>query len=159
MNFRIHGLRREAFAHLIGQAPDELRRSGAERIQVASPGYPDRITLDDVPEGETVLLLNHLHQPARTPFQASHAIFVREYGGETFDEVNAVPPALARRLIALRAFNARDYMIEADIAAGKELPALIERLFANPAAAYLHAHYAKWGCYAARVDRVQAVPS
>jgi Protein of unknown function (DUF1203) len=153
MNFRIHGLKREAFAHLIGQAPDVLHRSGAERIQVASPGYPDRITLDDVPEGETVLLLNHRHQPAQTPFQASHAIFVREHGGETFDAVNAVPPALARRLIALRVFDARDYMIDADISPGTDLPGLIERLFANPAAAYLHAHYAKWGCYAARVDR------
>jgi hypothetical protein len=29
----------------------------------------------------------------------------------------------------------------------------IERLFANPEAAYIHAHYAKRGCYAARIDR------
>ena len=154
MNFRIQGLRREAFAHLIDQAPDVLRRSGAERITVAnSPGYPDRITLDDVPAGETVLLLNHLHQPADSPFRASHAIYVRERGGETFDEVNVIPPALARRLIALRAFDARDHMIDADIADGTQLPALIGRLLANPQACYLHAHYAKWGCYAARVDR------
>ena len=47
MDFRIQGLQREVFAHLIDQAPDVLRRSGAERITVeASPGYPDRITLD-----------------------------------------------------------------------------------------------------------------
>jgi hypothetical protein len=106
-----------------------------------------------VPAGETVLLMNHLHQPAQTPFRAAHAIFVRERGGEIFDEVNVVPPALARRLIALRAFDSRDYMIDADIAPGTELPVLIERMLANPQAHYLHAHYAKWGCYAARVDR------
>jgi hypothetical protein len=154
MDFRIQGLQREAFAHLIDQAPEVLQRSGAERITVeASPGYPDRITLDDVPVGETVLLLNHLHQPAATPFRAAHAIFVRERGGETFDAVNQIPPALARRLIALRAFDARDHMIDADIAPGAELPALIERMLANPQACYLHAHYAKWGCYAARVGR------
>jgi Protein of unknown function (DUF1203) len=29
----------------------------------------------------------------------------------------------------------------------------IERLFGNSAAAYIHAHYAKRGCYAARIDR------
>jgi len=127
MNFRIQGLRRDAFAHLIDQAPDVLRRSGAERITVASsPGYPDRITLDDVPEGQTVLLLNHLHQPADSPFRASHAIYAREH------------------------------MIDADIADGTQLPVLIERMLANPQARYLHAHYAKWGCYAARVDRVSA---
>ena len=156
MRFRIQGLPRSTFAHLIDQPPDVLRRSGAERITVdSSPGYPDRVTLDDVPAGETVLLLNHLHQPADSPFRASHAIFVRERGGETFNEVNVIPPALARRLISLRAFDARDYMIDADITAGAELPALIERMLANPQARYLHAHYAKWGCYAARVDRAR----
>jgi hypothetical protein len=154
MKFRIQGLSRGTFGHLIDQPPDVLRRSGAERITVGSPGYPDRVTLDDVPAGETVLLLNHEHQPADSPFRASHAIFVRERGGETFNEVNVIPPALARRLISLRAFDARDYMIDADITAGADLSMLIERMFANPLACYLHAHYAKWGCYAARVDRV-----
>jgi hypothetical protein len=154
MNFRIQGLRRDAFAHLIDQSPDVLRRCGAERIIAdSSPGYPDRVTLDDVPAGEAVLLLNHVHQPADTPFRASHAIFVRESGGETFDEVNVIPPALARRLIALRAFDSRHHMIDADITPGTELPSLIERMLANTGARYLQAHYAKWGCYAARVDR------
>lgn len=154
MAFRIHGLQREAFAHLIGEPAEVLRRCGAERITVdSSPGYPDRITLDDVPAGETVLLLNHLHQPADTPFRASHAIFVRERGGEAFDAVDVIPPALERRLIALRAFDARDYMIAADIAAGTELAALIQSMLADSRVRYLHAHYAKWGCYAARVDR------
>jgi Protein of unknown function (DUF1203) len=154
MNYRIQGLQRSNFAHLTDQAPDVLQRSGVQRITVdSSPGYPDRITLDDVPAGQTVLLLNYTHQPANTPFHASHAIYVRERGGETFDQVNTIPPALARRLIALRAFDARDHMIDADIAPGTGLPALIERMLANPEARYLHAHYAKWGCYAARVDR------
>lgn len=154
MAFRIRGLSRDTFAHLIHQEADVLRRNGVQRIVVdSSPGYPDRITMDDVPPGETVLLLNHVHQPADTPFRASHAIFVREQGGEAFDAVDEIPPALARRLIALRAFDARDHMIDADIAPGADLPALVERLLANPHARYLHAHYAKWGCYAARVDR------
>ena len=34
-----------------------------------------------------------------------------------------------------------------------ELSAAIERLNANPKAAYLHVHYAAPGCYAARVER------
>ncbi len=44
-------------------------------------------------------------------------------------------------------------MVGADLTSGGDLKALIERLFANPAAAYIHAHYAKRGCYAARIDR------
>jgi hypothetical protein len=36
---------------------------------------------------------------------------------------------------------------------GRALEGLIERLFDNQAVAYVHAHYAKRGCYAARIDR------
>jgi hypothetical protein len=44
-------------------------------------------------------------------------------------------------------------MIDPDLTGGGDLKPAIERLFANPAAAYIHAHYAKRGCYAARIDR------
>ena len=36
---------------------------------------------------------------------------------------------------------------------GREAGAAIARLFAQPAVAYLQAHYATRGCYAARIDR------
>jgi len=36
---------------------------------------------------------------------------------------------------------------------GRELEGVIERFFANPEVQYLHAHYAKRGCYAARIER------
>jgi hypothetical protein len=44
-------------------------------------------------------------------------------------------------------------MVDADLISGDDLKPTIERLFANPEAAYIHAHYAKRGCYAARIDR------
>ena len=44
-------------------------------------------------------------------------------------------------------------MTDADLFEGADLAAGIERLFADPAVAYLHAHYARRGCYAARIDR------
>ena len=61
--------------------------------------------------------------------------------------------AMRERIISLRAFDKDDLMIDADIADGREVKALIARLFADARVAYLHAHYAKRGCYAARVDR------
>jgi hypothetical protein len=57
------------------------------------------------------------------------------------------------RPISLRAFDEAGDMIDADITGGGDLKPPIERLFANPAAAYIQAHYAKRGCYAARIDR------
>ena len=44
-------------------------------------------------------------------------------------------------------------MVAADVAPGAELEPAIETMLADPAVAYLHLHYAKPGCYAARVDR------
>ncbi len=45
-------------------------------------------------------------------------------------------------------------MVDADLVDGREAETLIARLFADPQVAYIHAHYAKRGCYAARIDRV-----
>ena len=53
----------------------------------------------------------------------------------------------------LRAYDAGAMMVGCELADGRELEPAIGRLFANPAAAYLHIHYAAPGCYAARVDR------
>ena len=44
-------------------------------------------------------------------------------------------------------------MIEADLTEGAEAAASIELFFANPAVAYIHAHYARRGCFAALIER------
>lgn len=154
MNFRIQGLQRAAFAHLVDQAPDVLRRCGVERIIAdSSPGYPDRVTLDDVPAGEALLLLNHVHQPADTPFRASHAIYVLEGASRTYDAVNEVPTLLRSRLLSLRAFDAAGDLLDADVVDGQGVEDLALRLLSTPRVAYVHAHYARPGCYAARIER------
>jgi hypothetical protein len=60
---------------------------------------------------------------------------------------------LRMRPISLRAFDARHWMVDADVCAGDEVEALIRRLLANPQTQYLHAHFAKRGCYAALIER------
>ena len=44
-------------------------------------------------------------------------------------------------------------MVDADIVAGAALPELLERFFNSAAVSYVHLHYARQGCFAARVDR------
>ena len=44
-------------------------------------------------------------------------------------------------------------MVDADLVDGRDLEGLIARFFENPEVSYMHAHYAKRGCYAARVER------
>ena len=154
MSFRIIGLDPAPFRHLYGLPEAELAVHGIQRhVADAKPGFPDRVEVRDAEPGETLLLLNYTHQPAATPYRASHAIFVREGADKAYDATNEVPEPLRLRLISLRAFNGDHQMVDADVAAGQGLEGVIERFFANPGIRYLHAHYAKRGCYAARVER------
>ena len=154
MSFRITGLDPTPFRHLFGQPDEVLRRHGALRyVDDAKPGYPDRIELRDAEPGESVLLLNYTHQPADNPYRASHAIFLLEDAVKAYDRVDEIPEVMRIRPISLRAFDADDLMVDGDVVDGTHIERLIERFLADPRVAYLHAHYARRGCYAARVDR------
>jgi hypothetical protein len=154
MAFRIRGLSPEPFRHLFGLDEAALAAAGARRYVVDhAPGFPDRIELRDLEPGETALLLNYTHQPADTPFRASHAIFVREGADAACDAVDHIPDVIRIRPISLRAFDASHMMVEAELVDGSDMDAAIGRLFARPGVDYLHAHYATRGCYAARIDR------
>jgi len=155
MSFRVTGLDPAPFRHLFGLPEVELAAQGVKRCMVdAKPGFPDRVEVRDLDIGETALLLNYTHQPADTPYRASHAIFVREGANQAADVVGEVPEVMRLRTISLRAFNEAGEMLDADLAVGSEIEPLILRLLAEPDVAYLHAHYAKRGCYAARIERV-----
>jgi hypothetical protein len=154
MTYRISGLSPAAFAPLYGLLDAELAARGVERVRVSEPfSAPDRVALRDVEPGETVLLLNHVHQPAPTPYRSAHAIFVAEGATEQAVVVGHIPDVLRRRPISLRAFDAGHAMIDADLVEGAVLEGLIARFLAKPRVAYLHAHYARRGCYAALVER------
>ncbi|MBI3438352.1 MAG: DUF1203 domain-containing protein [Proteobacteria bacterium] len=153
MSFRTTGLDPNLFVDLHALSDGELAARGMQRMRVErKPDAPCRISLDDAEIGETVVLLSYDHQPADTPYRQQGPIFVR-HAETRFDAVNVIPPALARRPLSLRGFDADHMMIEADIVDGAEAAALVERFFSNARVAYIHAHYAKRGCYAARFDR------
>ena len=152
--FLITGLDPAPFADLYGLPDAALAARGVERMLVtAKPGFPCRITLADAEPGETVLLFNHEHLPVDTPYRQRHAIFIREGADAAATYRDEVPDQLAIRLPSVRAYDAAGNMTDADVIDGKDLPALIDRFFADPATAYLHAHNAKRGCFAARIDR------
>jgi hypothetical protein len=154
MSFRITGLSPDLFRHLFGLSNGELAKHGAQRnVANEKPGYPDRIELRDAEPGETLILVNYVHQPADNPYRASHAIFVSEGAVAAYDRTDEVPESMRLRSLSLRAFDIDDLMIDAELVDGLELDGVIERFFANPAVAYMHAHYAKRGCYAARIAR------
>ena len=154
MAYRFRGLNPEPFRQLYGMSDADLAACGARRHVVdAVPGFPDRIELRDLAIGEIAILLNYTHQPMPTPYRAAHAIFVREGAQAAAAVVDQVPEVIRRRTISLRAFDGSGDMIDAALAEGEAIEAVIERMLADPVTAYLHAHYAVRGCYAALVER------
>lgn len=154
MSFRIAGLDPELFRDLNALDDAALAARGVQRVRVTEkPAAPCRISLDDAEIGESVLLLGYDHQPADTPYRQQGPIFVRETS-RRFDGLGVIPPALARRTLSLRGFDAKHMMIEADLVEGADAAAMIERFFANADVAYIHAHYARRGCFAAAIERI-----
>ena len=155
MSYVVSGLPLEPFRPLFGLSDEALAEQGAIRYRVdANPGFPCRVTLEDAQPGETVLLLNYEHLDVDSPYRSRHAIFVSEAATQSRRLVDEIPAALAvRKAISLRAFDDAGMMLDADIVPGADLEPVIARMFADPATAYLHAHNAGRGCYAARIDR------
>lgn len=154
MSFRVLGVDPGRFSHLYDLPDADLAAAGARRYVVdANPGFPDRIEVRDMEVGECAILLNYEHQPADTPYRARHAIFVREGADVALDVIDTIPKVIRIRPISLRAFNRDGEMLDADLSDGTALVPLIERFFGDPDVAYLQAHFAKRGCYAARIIR------
>ena len=155
MGFRITGLPAEDFAHLFALSDNELAAHEAVRriADGRSPGYPCRVSLTDAEPGDELVLVNYEHHPVNSPYRMRFAVYVRK-GEQTYNAVDEVPEQLRTRMLAVRAFDAAGMMVGWELAGGHKLEAAIERLFADPRAAYLHVHYAAPGCYAARIDRI-----
>lgn len=154
MSYVISGIDPAPFRHLYGLTDSDLAAQGVVRmIADARPGYPCRVTLEDAEQGDAVLLVNHEHLPVDTPYRSRHAIFVADGAAQAARYEGAIPEQLRIRLLSVRAFNADDMMIDAEVLDGAGLEAEIARMFADPRAAYLHVHNARRGCFAARVDR------
>ena len=155
MSFRISSLPVESFQALFGLSDEELQKHGAVRaVADEKPGFPCRVTLADAEPGETLLLLNYEHLPeSGSPYRAKGPIFVRESAKGGTAMVDSVPDYLTRRILSVRAYDQDGMMLDADVVEGRELAPAIARFFENDGVAYLHAHFAKRGCYAARIDR------
>jgi hypothetical protein len=154
MTYKISGLEPSQFAHLFGLSDEQLAQHGAARMTAdGRPSFPCRIQLDDAQAGETLLLVNHISHDGNNPYRASHAIFVSERATEAAVYRDEIPPALARRVLSLRAFDADGMMIDAALTQPGEGDAAIRRLLSNHAVDHIDAHNATRGCFAARIER------
>ena len=154
-SFQIVGLSPAAFEPLFSLPADALAARGIRRVRAAAgTGYPCRVSLADADAGDELLLLPFEHQPENSPYRASGAIYVKVGARQRTMAVGEVPESVRRRQISLRAYDADDMIIDAEVCAGESVSAEIERLLADPRVRYLHLHNAKRGCYSCLVRRV-----
>lgn len=154
MSFQILPLSRERFAALFGLQDEDLAARHAVRVIAdEKPGFPCRIALADAEPGDELVLVNFTHQPAESPYRSSHAIYLGLHSSEAKLAPNTLPAFFAGRALSLRAFNDRGMMTGAELTSGSDAEGVIEAMLDAPEAAYLHAHFAKYGCYACRIER------
>ena len=103
--------------------------------------------------GPFAFWLNWQHLVVDTPYCASGPVFVRESARAPTVLRNTVPAQQRSRLLSVRAYDAAGWMHAAEVAEGTQLERLLKRFFADPWIDYLHAHNARRGCYARRIDR------
>jgi hypothetical protein len=151
MSFRIQGLPAEQFRDLFTLPDDALKARNIVR-RTAAHNAPCRVSLTDATVGDEILLVNFEHLAVDNPYRSRYAIWVRP-GERTFDAVDRVPEQFRTRTMSLRAWDAHDMMVGYDVVDGTALEGAVEKLFADPRTAYIHAHYAGPGCFAARIDR------
>ena len=154
MNYTLRGLEPALFQPLFELDDEALAARGMRRMIVDQPvGFPCRISLEDAPVGERVLLLPFVHQDVDSPYRASGPIFVRAGIREARRIAGELPPYLTNRLLSVRAYDASDSIVDADVVDGSAAAPVIERFLARDEVSYLHLHFARYGCFACRVDR------
>ena len=154
MNYQLRGLEPAQFEKYFALDDAGLAERGMRWMRVDKPvGFPCRISLEDAPVGEDVLLLPFTHQDSRSPYRASGPIFVRRGRIDGARIVDRLPTYLTLRPLSVRAYDAADEMVDAEGVDGPEAAPLIERDLSRTDVAYLHIQFARRGCLACRVDR------
>jgi hypothetical protein len=154
MIYRISGLPLAPFAALFDLDDATLATMQAQRVVAgADRGWPCRVSLVDAREGETLMLVHHVSHDVATPYRSAYAIYVRADAELAEPYVDCTPPVFEGRPLALRGFDADGMLRDAKLAPPGEADPAIRALFSWDEIAYIHAHNAAHGCFAARIDR------
>ena len=153
MTYIIQGLSPDCFAPLFKLDDAALAAINARRVTATSDkGFPCRISLEDAHAGEELILLHHTSHDVATPYRSAYAIYVRP-DVDTAHYRDQLPPVFEGRPLALRAFDAAGMLQTARLAGPGEVDGAIRDLFADEGIAYIDAHNAAHGCFAARIER------
>ena len=87
------------------------------------------------------------------PYQERGPIFVHAEPCARYRTVTSYPPDFRNGRV-IRAYDERNFIIDARVVNGEGPEAAIEALLQNPRTAFLHVRSAGYGCYTMGVERV-----
>ena len=153
-NFRVTGLDPAPFVPLFHRSDAELASCGVARC-IAPPNatWPCRVSLAQAEPGEELLLLPFVHQPGLSPYHASGPIYVRRGVTRAVLAPGELPQIVRTRLMSIRAYDVRDWIVEGMVRDGALVAGELERLMQRSDVAYIHLHNAGRGCFACHVER------
>ena|SRR2546423_1449035 len=140
---------------LVDEAREAVRRGARDHalVEVDSPqSFPCRHCLNWARPGERVVLFTYDSIPAGRPYAESGPIVVHEQRCEPYRETNHYPPALRKGRV-LRAYDAQNTMIDAEVVNGEPPETIISKLFSNPATAFLQVRSVTRGCFTFKIER------
>jgi uncharacterized protein DUF1203 len=145
---------------LLTEVADAARRAAkagapdhAIVIADSPTGYPCRHCLHFASAGERMILFPYAAIPRGYPYSESGPIFVHAERCERYAATNEFP-ADFRKGRAMRAYNSRFDMIDAEVVNGNEPETVIEKFFENPEVCVVDARSVTRGCYTFRIQRV-----
>ena len=153
MTYRIRGLDPALFADQLALDDASLAAQRARREVAGEGRYPCRVTLEDAAPGEALLLTHYANHAVEGPYRNAFAIYVRADATEAADYVDSLPPVLRGRPIALRGYTAEGDLHRAALALSDDVDAQARALLTDGQIAYIDAHNAMHGCFAARIER------
>src|SRR3982751_5438665 len=139
----------KTFSYRVVPLPTEIAEAARRKAQAgaadhalvkvdAPTGYPCRHCLQWAQPGERVVLFPYASIPAGRPYSESGPIFVHEQSCNRYSSVEEYPADFRQHRV-LRAYDTNQDMIDA-VVVGDDAPEIvIEKLFQNPAAAFLQA--------------------
>lgn len=120
--------------------------------RVAQGGEPCRHCLEDAAPGETMLLFSYSPFATGGPYREQGPIYVHARACARFAGAE-IPEQVRRRLVALRGYDAKGDMLEADVVDGRQLGPLLDRLLDREDVAFVHVRNARPGCFACEIRR------
>lgn len=116
-------------------------------------GTPLRCCLREAELGEKVALIAHQAAQVGGPYVEIGPVWIHADRCEGHRAPEAYPEGFRHRQLLFRAYDARGWQVDNQVADGAAAEAVIDGLFSRPDVAYLHARNVLPGCYMFTVER------